>query len=134
MSKGHYPFIICTAPHQRDLLQRLPSALVAHFNNPPGTPPRPSHRPPTWPPSSAGSSSPQDFGHLSLTSQPSKKSTSSAWPGKNSRHNRESRENQPKAYKYLLNRFRYVIGIHCVSQRPPRKYRTRNQQVGQAYK
>ncbi len=57
----------------------------------PGTPPRPSHRPPTWPPSSAGSSSPQDFGHLSLTSQPSKKSTSSAWPGKNSRHNRESR-------------------------------------------
>src|SRR5207245_3549744 len=27
----------------------------------PGTQPRPSHRPPTWPPSSAGSSSPQDF-------------------------------------------------------------------------
>src|SRR6516225_8717718 len=35
MPKGHYPFIICTAPHQRDLLQRLPSALVAHLNNAP---------------------------------------------------------------------------------------------------
>ena len=40
--------------------------------------------------SSAASSSPQDFGHLALTSQP-KKSTRSAWPGKTSRHNHESR-------------------------------------------
>ena len=56
----------------------------------PGTPPRPGHRPLTWPPSSAGSSSPQDFRHLAPASQPPKKSTSFAWPGKTSRRNRES--------------------------------------------
>jgi hypothetical protein len=66
----------------------------------PGTPPRPSPRPPIWPPSSAGSSSPPDFRHLALTSQPLKKSASSAWPGKTSRHNRESRDHQYQAELY----------------------------------
>src|ERR1022692_686275 len=32
MPKGHYPFIICTAPHQRDLLHRPSSTFVAHLN------------------------------------------------------------------------------------------------------
>jgi hypothetical protein len=58
---------------------------------PPGTPARPSPPPPTWPPSSAASSSPPDLRHLALTSQPPKKSASSAWPGKASQHNSESR-------------------------------------------
>ena len=58
---------------------------------PPGTPARPSRRPPTWPPSSAASSSPPDLRHLALTSQHPKKSASSAWPGKTSPHNYESR-------------------------------------------
>jgi hypothetical protein len=48
--------------------------------------------PSTWLPSSAGSSSPPDFGHLAPASQPLKKSASSAWPGKTSRHKRESRD------------------------------------------
>jgi len=59
---------------------------------PPGTPARPSHRPPTWPPSSAASSSPPDLRHLALTSRHPKKSASSAWPGKTTPHNHESRE------------------------------------------
>src|ERR1022692_340639 len=33
MPKGHYPFIICTAPHQRDLLHRPSSTFVAHLNS-----------------------------------------------------------------------------------------------------
>ena len=37
MPKGPYPFIFCTAPHQRDLLRRLPSAFVAHLNKTPGS-------------------------------------------------------------------------------------------------
>ena len=69
-----------------------PADVEHHRARAPGTSPRPSHRPPTWPPSSAGSSSPQDFRHLALTSQPLKKSTSSAWPGKTSPHNHESRD------------------------------------------
>ena len=32
--EGHYPSIICTAPHQRDLLHRSSSAFVAHLNKP----------------------------------------------------------------------------------------------------
>jgi len=58
---------------------------------PPGTPARPSPPPPTWPPSSAASSSPPDLRHLALTSRHPKKSASSAWHGKTSSHNRESR-------------------------------------------
>ena len=63
------------------------------------------HRPPTWPPSSARSSSPQDFRHLAPASQPLKKSTSSAWPGKTSRHNRESRDQEsPRAIRVAAYR------------------------------
>ena len=69
-----------------------PADVEDHRAAPPGTSPRPSHRPPTWPLSSAGSSSPQNFRHLAPTSQPLKKSTSSAWPGKAPQHNRESRD------------------------------------------
>ncbi len=36
--KGHYPFIICTASHQRDLLRQPSSAFVAHLHKTPGTP------------------------------------------------------------------------------------------------
>lgn len=39
----------------------------------PGTAPRPNLPPPTWPPSSAASSSPPDLSHLALTSQHPKK-------------------------------------------------------------
>jgi Transposase DDE domain len=68
------------------------SADVAdHRARAPGTPARPSRRPPTWPPSSAASSSPTDLRHLAPTSQHPKKSASSAWPGKTSPHNYESR-------------------------------------------
>jgi hypothetical protein len=58
---------------------------------PPGTPARPSRRPPTWPPSSAVSSSLPELRHLVLTSQHPKKSAFSAWPGRTQRHNRERR-------------------------------------------
>jgi hypothetical protein len=58
---------------------------------PPGTPPRSSRPPPTWPASSAAFSSPQDLRHLAPASRPQKKSTSSTWPGKTSPHNHESR-------------------------------------------
>ena len=58
---------------------------------PPGTRRKPGRRPPTWPPSSAASSSPPDLRHLALTSQHPKKSTSSDWPEKTLPHNRESR-------------------------------------------
>jgi hypothetical protein len=58
----------------------------------PGTRPSPSRPPRTCSPSSAASSSPPDFGHLTLTSRHPKKSTLSAWPGKTSPHNRESQE------------------------------------------
>lgn len=43
------------------------------------------------PPERTASSSPPDLRHLTPTSQHPKKSTSSAWPGKTQRHNRESR-------------------------------------------
>jgi DDE superfamily endonuclease len=68
-----------------------PADVADHRARAPCTPARPSRRPPTWPPSSAASSSPQDLRHLALTSQHPKKSASSAWPGRTQRHNRESR-------------------------------------------
>ncbi len=64
------------------------------FGPRPGTRPRPSRPPRTWPPSSAASSSPQDLRQLAPTSQHPKKSESSAWPGKTSPHDRESRVTQ----------------------------------------
>jgi hypothetical protein len=54
-----------------------------------GTPARSRRGPPIWLTSSAAPSSPRNFRRLVPTSQPAKKSTSSAWPGKISRHNRE---------------------------------------------
>ncbi|MGH3847914.1 MAG: hypothetical protein ACRDS0_41875, partial [Pseudonocardiaceae bacterium] len=57
-----------------------------------------SHRPPTWPPSSPASSLPPDLRHLTLTSRSPKKSESSAWPGKTSPHNHESRVPTPPVH------------------------------------
>ena len=67
-----------------------PADISEHRNRHPGTPPRLSHRPPTCSASCAASSSPPDFGHLTLTSQHPKKSACSAWPGRTPRHNRET--------------------------------------------
>ena len=72
-----------------------PPTSTATAAAPPGTRPKPSRPQPTWPASSAASSSPLDLRHLALTSQHPKKSAPSAWPGKTSPHNRESRVNCP---------------------------------------
>jgi hypothetical protein len=68
-----------------------PAEVADHRAPRPGTRRRPSLRPPTWPPSSAASSSPPDLRHLALTSRHPKKSASCAWPGRTQRHNYESR-------------------------------------------
>src|SRR5680860_342122 len=52
---------------------------------------RHSHRSPTWSSSSAGRSSPHNFGALTPSRPPPQKSTPCAWPGPTSRHRCESR-------------------------------------------